>query len=86
MICRNLWAGLVHQPVVNGIERQVEPVRDGELIENAIQVINYGWLVNEKSFGDVVVAIALHHQVHNCFLARAYEPRVSAQPPLGTLY
>src|SRR5580700_8754597 len=54
-----LWAGLAPQPVLNGVERQFEPVRDRELIENAVQIILNGEVVDEKHFGDVVVAIAL---------------------------
>lgn len=76
-----LLVGLLHQPVVNCVERQFEPVCDGEPLKDSIHVIPYGHLADAKSFGDLAVATALHYQLHNLFFADARWWFFSLRPP-----
>jgi hypothetical protein len=61
--------GLVNQPVVNRVQRQLQPVRNAQLVENIVQVILHGLLGDKQLFANFLVPEPLRHELHDFFLA-----------------
>src|SRR5713226_8595789 len=74
---------LVDQPVVNGVQREFEAVRDAELVENIVKMVLDGLLGNEKFFADFLVAETLGHELNNFFFAVAEQRLFAARARLG---
>src|ERR1700674_5301263 len=68
---------LIDQPVVNGVQRQLEAVRHAEFVEDVVQMVFDRLLRDEKLFADFLVAKALRDELHN-FLLTVAEQRLFA--------
>src|SRR5450755_285143 len=65
--------GVVDKPVVDGVQRELQAIRDAQLVEDVVQVIFYRLLGNKKFLADFLVAEALRHQLDNLFFAIAQQ-------------
>jgi hypothetical protein len=63
--------GVVDQTVVDGIQRQLQAIRDPQLIEDIVQVVFHGLLGDEQFFADLLVSEALRHELHDLFFTIA---------------
>jgi len=70
---------LVDEPVVDGVQRQLEAVGHAELVENVVQMVFDGLFGDEKLFADFLVAKALRDELHNFFLAVAEQRLFAAR-------
>jgi hypothetical protein len=70
---------LVDQPVVDGIQRQLEAVGHAELVEDVVQMVFDGLFGDEKLFADFLVAEALRDELHNFLLAVAEQRLFAAR-------
>src|SRR6266550_5883703 len=68
---------LIDQPVVNGVQRQLEAVGHAELVKNVVQMVFDGLFGDEKLFADFLVAKALRDELDN-FLLTVAEQRLFA--------
>ena len=62
---------LINKPVVNGVQCQFEAVGDAEFIENVVQVVLDGLFGDKELFADLLVAVALGHELNDIFFAIA---------------
>ena len=62
---------MVYEPMVDGVEGQLEPVRNAELIENVMEVVFDGLFADEELFPDFLVPVALSDQLDDFLLAVA---------------
>src|SRR2546425_1243978 len=64
-------ATLLNQSVVDGVEGQLEPVRNPELVENVMEAGFDGLFADEELFPDFLVPVALSYQLDDFLLAVA---------------
>jgi len=76
---------LINQPVVNGVQRQLEAVGDAELVEDVVQMVFDGLFGDEELFADFLVAEALRDELHDFFLAVAEQWLFAARAGLAGL-
>jgi hypothetical protein len=76
---------LIDQPVVDGVQRQLEPVGHAELVKDIVQMVFDGLFGDEKLFADFLVAKALRDELHNFLLAVAEQRLFAARPGLAGL-
>ena len=55
---------LVDEPVMDGVEGQLEPVGNAELVEDIVQMVLDGLLADEHLLGDFLITEALADQPH----------------------
>src|ERR1700731_1162203 len=70
---------LINQPVVDGVESQLEAVGDAELVKNVVEMVLNGLFGDEKFFADFLVAKALRDELHDFLLAIAEQQLLSAR-------
>src|ERR1700730_8755746 len=71
---------LVDQPVVNGVQGQLEAVGDAELVKDIVQMVFDGLFGDKKLFADFVLPKALRDELHNFLLAVAEQRLFAAWP------
>ena len=57
------------QALVNGIQSKFQPVRDSQLVEDLVKTIVDRQFRDEEFFSDLLVPIALRHQLHDRLFA-----------------
>src|SRR5205807_7184575 len=62
---------LIYEPMVDGVEGQLEPVRNPELVENVMEAVFDGLFADEELFPDFLVPVALSDQLDDFLLAVA---------------
>ena len=60
---------MFRQALVSGIQSQFQPVRDSQLVEDLIKTIVDCQFRDEEFFSDLLVRIALRHQLHDRLFA-----------------
>src|SRR5437660_7819398 len=76
---------LIYEPMVDGVEGQLEPVRNPELVENVMEVVFDGLFADEELFPDFLVPVALGNQLNDLFLAVAEQGLFAARAVVGGL-
>src|SRR2546425_8734703 len=76
---------LIYEPMVDGVEGQLEPVRNPELVENVMEVVFDGLFADEELFPDFLVPIALSDQLDDFLLAVAEQGLFAARAAVGGL-
>ena len=76
---------LIDEPVVNGIQRQLEAVGHAELVKNVVQMVLDGLFGDEELFAYFFVAKALRDELDNFFFAVAEQRLFAARPGFGGL-
>src|SRR3989449_10582730 len=76
---------LRNQSVVDGVEGQLEPVRNPELVENVMEVVLDGVFADEELFPDFLVPVALGNQLDDFLLAVAEQALFAARAVVGGL-
>src|SRR5437870_3240878 len=71
--------------MVDGVEGQLEPVRNPELVENVMEVVFDGLFADEELFPDFLVPIALSDQLDDFLLAVAEQGLFAARAAVGGL-
>jgi len=69
--CHRIMLPLLNQSVVDGVEGQLEPVRNPELVENVMEAVFDGLFADEELFPDFLVPVALSDQLDDFLLAVA---------------
>src|SRR5437016_14356100 len=52
------------QSLMNGVERQLQPVRDAQLVEDIVEMVLDGLFADEHLLGHFLVFIALSNQLY----------------------
>ena len=71
---------MFRQALVSGIQSKFQPVRDSQLVEDIIKTILDRQFRDEELFADLLVPIALRHQLHNRLFPIAQQ-RLNLQGP-----
>jgi hypothetical protein len=64
-------SGVVDEAVMYGVQRQFEPVRNSQLVENIVEVVFDCLFANEELFPDLFIPVTLCDQLHDFFFAIA---------------
>jgi hypothetical protein len=70
---RQLELRLINEPVMDGVERQLQAVGDAQFVEDIVQVILHSLFRNEKFLAYLLVAESLRHQLDDLFFAVAQQ-------------
>src|SRR6266567_3288671 len=70
---------MINEPVMNRVQRKLEPVGNSQLVKNIVQMVLDRLLGDEKFFANFLVSKTLCHQLNDFFLAvaqqRLFAPR-----------
>ena len=83
--CQRIILPLINQSVVDGVEGQLEPVRNPELVENVMEVVFDGLFADEELFPHFLVPVALGDQLDDLLLAVAEQGLFAARAVVGGL-